>query len=494
MNLTSFPGRKTRIFIISGLAAALLGSCSTSLLARGEAAAQAVTPTETEFNYGAGREDNLLVTMRMENGEKLLFVVDNGCPITALDESLAPGLGKMVKTRVADFVMVSGRTRLRGYRAPKLYLGEVALATDKLVWTTDLTMLRKGTRRPVMGIIGADCLGQYCVQLDFRTRRLRLLDPATEPQADWGTAFPLVSPLFGERELAIHGGLVGDTNVTLHIDLGEAGDGGLNDREFRKAVKAQNIKPDWSWKWPSGKAAQRATFPRGSLGGQTYTNLDLHTLVETIGLRFLARNLVTLDLPRGMLYLKQTSVGPLESTPRDPWNNPITQGWWATRPAGTNAASAQWLAERMLEPPNLRPGGPAAALLGFYNLQVKPREITNGTPPVVLSEAELAPADYHVHITTQASGQTNAEGLKEIYFNLRLETNALPAVPLPEKGTILMVHEYQPAEGIHVPLGDRPGPGRVSRDPGRPARPRRIHGTERVVREERNGRLEPGAG
>ena len=458
MNLASFPGRKTCISIVSGLAVALLGSCSTSPPAHGKASAQTVTPTEAEFNYGAGRGEELYVIVRMENGEKLLFGVDSGLAQTVLDESLAPGLGKKVKTRLTDFVMVSGWTRLHGYRAPKLYLGDVALATDKLVWTTDLAMLRKATGRPVMGLIGADCLSHYCAQFDFQTRRLRLLDPATEPLTNWGTGFPVVT-VFGYRLMAIHGGLVGSTNDTVAIDLGDVTDGGLNNWAFRKAAKTQKLKPD-KWKWPTRKEALSATFPKGSLGEQTYTNLTLHTepalLLKALGLGFLARNLVTLDLPKGMLYLKQTSVGPLEFASTDPWNLLATLGWWATQPPGTNAASAQWLAERMLEPPNLRLGGPAAPFLGFYhvpfnNLPIKFREITNGTPPVVLSEAELAPADYHVHIMTQASGQTNAEGLKVMTFTWRVQTNFTQVVPLPEKGTIVMIHEYSRQKEYMLP-------------------------------------------
>lgn len=48
--------------------------------------------------------------------------------------------------------------------------------------------------------------------------------------------------------------------------------------------------------------------------GKTYTNLvvGVGKNANILGLRFLARNLVTLDFPKRLTYLKQTSVGPLK--------------------------------------------------------------------------------------------------------------------------------------------------------------------------------------
>jgi hypothetical protein len=46
-------------------------------------------------------------------------------------------------------------------------------------------------------------------------------------------------------------------------------------------------------------------------GGQTYTNLLLGNGGYVLGLRFLARHLVTLDFLNGTMYLRQQSIGPL---------------------------------------------------------------------------------------------------------------------------------------------------------------------------------------
>jgi hypothetical protein len=44
--------------------------------------------------------------------------------------------------------------------------------------------------------------------------------------------------------------------------------------------------------------------------GRYYTNLDVDVGINAIGLRFLARHLVTFDFPNRTMYLKQTSTGP----------------------------------------------------------------------------------------------------------------------------------------------------------------------------------------
>jgi hypothetical protein len=48
--------------------------------------------------------------------------------------------------------------------------------------------------------------------------------------------------------------------------------------------------------------------------GGTYTNIvvDAEEDANLLGLRFLARHLVTLDFPNGTMYLKQTRSGPLQ--------------------------------------------------------------------------------------------------------------------------------------------------------------------------------------
>ena len=50
------------------------------------------------MNKDAGRGGHLVVTLRLQSGEELPFLVDTGSPMTVLDKSLEPQLGKCLGT------------------------------------------------------------------------------------------------------------------------------------------------------------------------------------------------------------------------------------------------------------------------------------------------------------------------------------------------------------------------------------------------------------
>lgn len=113
------------------------------------------------------------------------------------------------------------------------------------------------------------------------------------------------------------GGLVGGTGTNLLIDTGCNIDGFLAAPALRRQVGETN--GVWI---ATNQAAERsdslhghAFFPEGVWNGRTYTNLFVGELPvrasNLIGLRFLARHLVTFDFPKGAVYLNQTSSGPL---------------------------------------------------------------------------------------------------------------------------------------------------------------------------------------
>jgi hypothetical protein len=148
----------------------LLCSCATRHSVR------PILPAEAAFNKGAGSGGlwgNLLfVTLRLESGEELLFNVDTGAPVTVLDKSLEPRLGKRLSERQLHYAW---QDRTGGaYRAPKLYIGNTRLQTGDRVWTDDLSDTHHPTNtpsRPVLGILGMNCLRHYAIQLDFASAK-----------------------------------------------------------------------------------------------------------------------------------------------------------------------------------------------------------------------------------------------------------------------------------------------------------------------------------
>jgi hypothetical protein len=77
------------------------------------------------------------------------------------------------------------------------------------------------------------------------------------------------------------------------------------------------LKPEYFRQWTNEATLGtngETHSPNGMFGGEKYPFVSLggpDVESDGIGLRFLARHLVTLDFPRHTLYLKRTSTGPL---------------------------------------------------------------------------------------------------------------------------------------------------------------------------------------
>ncbi|MGH7976624.1 MAG: hypothetical protein ACREDS_11925 [Limisphaerales bacterium] len=91
-------------------------------------------PAETAFTKTAFNKDpeHIYLTLHLENGEKLLFVMDTGASWTVLDKSLESILGERLGTKRIRYAFY-GKTRMNVYDAPELYLGGTRLLTGKRV-------------------------------------------------------------------------------------------------------------------------------------------------------------------------------------------------------------------------------------------------------------------------------------------------------------------------------------------------------------------------
>jgi hypothetical protein len=306
--------------LFAGLLVLGLCSCATP------EAVRPPLPGEAAFNPGAGRGDFLLLTLQGEDGQDLLFAVDNGCNCT-------------IYTR---------------------------LLTGDKVYTDDVQSIA-GPGRRVMGILGLDCLKHYCVQLDFQADKMRFLDPETPPSDAWGTAFPLTASW---GEISIRADFFGEHNASLRLDTGDWSDGVLNAGLFRRELREQpRTATHHQADAAVGTFEHPVLFGRGSFGGGTYTNLALHQCPpglwlgqeNILGLRFLARHLVTLNLPKHTLYLQRQSAGP---APRDQFGLVETLGLMGPAPAPDGAARFEaWLRHQ--------PGGPLWLEAGTFLEELK---------------------------------------------------------------------------------------------------------------------------
>lgn len=303
--------RRQTIFI-------LLGMLLSQLLYFRATADSIQLPGHVAMNKGAGRGSWLIVALRLESGEELPFVVDTGSPITLLDESLQPKLGKRLETMT--FSSPAGGKQESGvYPAPKLYLGSALLTIDSYIATYSCKKLSARSHHRIMGILGMDCLRHYCVQLDFHDGEMRFLAPDQMSAVDLGKTFPLRFSNKGQNFPSVlsssgqndstpfiqHVGLLGGTSANSFIDTADNVDG---------AVEKGVIKGHYLTRFVHWLIKFRALrLQKCVWDGQMYSNLKVQTgpNANRLGLRFLARHLVTFDFPKQMMYLKQTSIGPL---------------------------------------------------------------------------------------------------------------------------------------------------------------------------------------
>ena len=277
-------------------------------------------PADVAMNPEAGRGGLLLLKFRLADGETFPMILDTGAPGMLLDKSLIPKLGKKLgEITVHSF---DAQQPADIYAAPKVYLGDVPLVTGDKVLVTDLPKLSPYLQPPVKGILGMDCLRYYCLQLDFQSGTVHFPDPAQLDPAALGRSYHLkfiTTPEHGGLPLLQHAGLFGGTTTNTVVDTGNNSDGMAPGRVIR-----QNANGSYS----GGLVRRTKHFlavegwvnhPVGSLkcvwDGNTYTNAAVgrgpRDYPNWIGLRFLARHLVTFDFPNATMYLKQTSSGPL---------------------------------------------------------------------------------------------------------------------------------------------------------------------------------------
>jgi hypothetical protein len=262
-------------------------------------------PAETAFDIGAGRGGLIYLRLHTERLGELVFAVDSGAQWTALDKSLEPKLGRRlgsVETHTHYGVREGG-----AYKDPRLYLGNTRLLTGGWVATDDLSRI-PFPNSLVNGILGMDCLRHYCVQLDFADRKIRFLDPDGVKNEELGNGFPLT---ISSNRVFVDANLLGVKGASSLIDTGDNTDGALAPKLFQQELEEQGLTNHVKRSAHTG--SRKALFPSGVFGGETYPDLRLWESSggNTIGLRFLARHLVTLNFPKRIMYLKRTSVGPL---------------------------------------------------------------------------------------------------------------------------------------------------------------------------------------
>jgi len=294
----------------------------------------------------SGGKKPIIVMVSVQDGEPVPFMVDSGTTETTIDISMESKLGKCLGRTKSNWAFYTNAT-VGVYAPPKLKLGNTTLAAGSRVKCEDLGKIFQN-HIPIKGVLGLDYLEHYCIQLDFSARQLRFLDPEFPATNELGKAYPLSiswgggafvqSSLFcpGHLEFRADTGLVGaDFMLKPKVFERELGSqkpiGGItqgqrdflatfsfadevvtNEVHLRTATMSNHIKHD------------AALFGKIIVGGERYSKISVVKGTQQkwpafnwMGLTFLSRHIVTMNFPKGVMYLKQFPDAPMKNFSED---------------------------------------------------------------------------------------------------------------------------------------------------------------------------------
>lgn len=266
-------------------------------------------PPEMNAHESFRRGFPLALTVHFENGGEALLLMDTGCGRTTLDSSFEPSLGPCLG-REWVAALEGGTKKAKVFAAPKLYLGNAKLMTD----ATILTGKAVGPHDcPYKGILGMDCLSHYCVQVDFAAGQLRFLDPLDPTHENLGTAFPIFPMNARSRVPLIDMNLSNARKFRFMVD---SGFWNLVDLTLTPAAMSQVSQNEGVAATSVFVGFRVFSCDNLTLGENKYKDLLIGEVpIEGaqfngfLGLRFLARHLVTFDFPNRVLYLKPKVPG-----------------------------------------------------------------------------------------------------------------------------------------------------------------------------------------
>jgi hypothetical protein len=249
------------------------------------------------FNDG----DVLLLPVRL-GGKQHLFLFDTGATNTVYDWTFRDLLGDPIDN--AAVKTARGLVQLPCFRAPEASVGNMPLRTSQPVLCADLNALREVTGHRVMGILGLDFLRQHRIRIDFDAGKLAFLDAL---EADPGTPISLtpveqrysatLSVAGEEEEFEIDTGLGGFQSGDLNAKLCE---------RLMKARKIRNVSKDCSVSLVGFSEDQIMELEEFCLGPFAHRHLYFgQSQSNLLGLHYLSRYIVTLDLPNQRMYLRK---------------------------------------------------------------------------------------------------------------------------------------------------------------------------------------------
>jgi hypothetical protein len=255
-----------------------------------------------EFDISTGG-DPILLPVKYK-GEKYSFIFDTGSSHTVFDISFRQELGDVKKTEKG---LTQGNPIVAEiFDAPEAFLGPLNLQDSGQVSCLDLKMLSLIDGRKISGIIGMNFLRRYVIQIDFDKGTLSFLQPVEEQHPDWGIELPIWYDSLGLP--VIKSNILNNINVDFVIDTAANSTGGLGSDIFKQILSKNKLKTSETlFATASGVIKKREIrIDSLSVGAYKYVGLIFSEAnYSQLGLLFLARHTVTIDLPNRRVYFKR---------------------------------------------------------------------------------------------------------------------------------------------------------------------------------------------
>ncbi len=246
------------------------------------------------------------------------FILDTGCSVTSFNGKHKNLLGDYVKTYTSSGALWQS-TPMDAYTIPDdttMQMGPIRIKGE--VGAMDYASLGDWLTE-YDGLLGIDVMGQFLVQFDFERGRLRLLNPDTPPDSDWGIPLDLefiggTPHLLVRLTDSISEHFMIDTGAPL-IYLMQEKFGSLV-REYDPATQ-YTIRPITK----DTKDLSGAMMKTLRLGPLTYESIQIIEYPRSfLGMDFLRKHTsVTLDCLHRKLYLKPKPLDiPPSSSPDKP--------------------------------------------------------------------------------------------------------------------------------------------------------------------------------
>ena len=252
--------------------------------------------------FAINGQDDIFVPVVFKGIERN-FVLDTGATHTVFDVAFRGYLGDPVQSKIV--VTAGDPIQMKLYHAPEAWVGPLNLKQAEMVLCLDLKMLSMVGGKRIDGILGMNFLKRYIVRIDFDDGKLILLDPKTLPTPSWGqpTVIRWARPgwFFVQAQIL-------NRETAMLIDTGYNVTGMLQTELFEYVLEAQQTETaSVLGETAAGTVSRRQIRVQGlTVSSMEYSDVIISEgNCNMLGLEFLARHIVTLDFPRGRMYLKK---------------------------------------------------------------------------------------------------------------------------------------------------------------------------------------------